>query len=86
MNAPDLDRVKIPPRSPGNDNGITGNIILDRDIFGDGDQGDFGISMTYGQLAVGVHNGTSGIGLCGTQVVADGSWHHIAITRPLSDG
>jgi hypothetical protein len=72
--------------STGNDNWITGNIIFDRDVFGAGDYGDYGISLRGGRLAVGTNNGAGGIGICGVTNVADGSWHHIAVTRRFSDG
>jgi cysteine-rich repeat protein len=72
--------------SPGNDNWITGNIILDRDIYGAGDFGDFGISLFHNGLAFGVFAGGSGAGLCGDTDVADGQWHHIAVTRDAGTG
>jgi hypothetical protein len=33
-----------------------------------------------------VNNGTSGEGICGATDVADGAWHHVAVTRRRSDG
>jgi hypothetical protein len=65
-----------------------GNIILDRDIFGSGDNGDYGISL-FGQsgvIAFGVTRNTSGDTICGTRNVVDGKWHHIAVTRNTSTG
>jgi hypothetical protein len=70
----------------GNDNWITGNIIFDRDIWGNGDYGDFGISLAGGGIAFGVNNGTRGEGVCSTSQVADGQWHHIVVSRRRSDG
>ena len=74
----------------GNDGWITGNIIFDRDIFGSGDYGDYGISIGNnsgsGILAFGVNNGSSGQTIIGSQDVADGIWHHVAVTRRYSDG
>jgi hypothetical protein len=70
----------------GNDNWITGNIIFDRDIWGGGDYGDYGVSLAGGHVAFGVNNGTWGEGICSTTQVADGLWHHIAVTRRRSDG
>ncbi len=70
----------------GNDGWINGNIMFDRDVFGDGDFGDYGISLFGDGIAFGVHNGTSGDGICGTTNVADSQWHHIAVTRRFSDG
>ena len=37
-----------------NDGWITGNIVFDRDVFGDGDQGDFGVALIGGRIAFGV--------------------------------
>ncbi len=70
----------------GNDNWITGNIIFDRDVWGDGDYGDYGVSLAGGQLAFGVNNGLEGAGICSVSTVADGAWHHIAVIRRQSDG
>ncbi|MBL8156197.1 MAG: hypothetical protein JNM70_18605, partial [Anaerolineae bacterium] len=65
-----------------------GNIILDRDIFGPGDNGDFGISL-FGQsgvIAFGATRNTTGDTICGTRNVVDGKWHHIAVTRDSTTG
>lgn len=71
--------------SPGNNDGwVTGNIIFDRDIFGDGDFGDFGVSLGSGQIAFGVNNGTASRTILGSTQVANGQWHHIAVTRALN--
>ncbi len=72
--------------SPGNDNWITGNIVVDRDVFFDGDFGDYGVSLHGGVIAFGVHDGSNGAGICGATTVADGAWHHVAMTRDTSDG
>lgn len=71
---------------PGGDNWIYGNIIFDRDIWGPGDYGDYGVSLANGRIAFGVNNGDSGTTLCGATDVADGGWHHIAVIRRRSDG
>jgi len=65
---------------------IYGNIIFDRDIFGNGDYGDYGISLSGGKIAFGVNRLGNSFTLCGNKDVADGSWHHIAVTRRESDG
>lgn len=70
----------------GDDGWTTGNILLDRDVFGNGDFGDYGISLFQNGIAFGVNNGTTGAGICGTTNVSDGIWHHIAATRRISDG
>ena len=72
--------------SPGNDNWITGNTIFDRDVFGNGDYGDYGVSLHGGKIAFGVNNGSSGAGICSTVSVNDGQWHHVAVTRNGSTG
>jgi hypothetical protein len=72
--------------APGLDNWIFGNIVLDRDVFGAGDYGDFGVSIFQSGIAFGVARGSSGDGLCGTLNIADGSWHHVAVTRRAGDG
>lgn len=70
----------------GNDGWITGNIVVDRDVFGGGDFGDFGISLFASGLAVGVAKGAAGVGLCGATPIADGAWHHVAVTRNATTG
>lgn len=65
----------------GEDNWIYGNIIIDRDVYGGGDYGDFGVSLGGGRLMFGVGQGNGGAGICGATVVTDGQWHHIAVTR-----
>jgi hypothetical protein len=65
---------------------IYGNIILDRDVFGNGDYGDYGISLSGGKISFGVNRLGNGFTLCGNTNVADGNWHHIAITRREIDG
>ncbi len=65
---------------------IYGNILFDRDVFGPGDYGDYGIALNGGRIAFGVSYGSSGTTLCGTLPVADGLWHHVAVTRRYSDG
>ncbi|MFC1464454.1 MAG: LamG-like jellyroll fold domain-containing protein [Candidatus Brachytrichaceae bacterium NZ_4S206] len=72
--------------SAASDNWINGHIVIDRDVYGNGDYGDYGISLASGRIAFGVHNGSSGFTLCGTTNVADGQWHHIAVQRRRSDG
>ena len=69
-----------------NDGWITGNIVFDRDIWGPGDHGDFGISLNGCRMAFGVSYGGSGNTICGNLVVTDGVWHHIAVTRRFGDG
>lgn len=74
--------------STGNSTWIAGNTIIDRDVFGGGDYGDYGISLfgDSGVIAFGVSRGGSGQTLCGSTNVADNNWHHIAVTRNSSSG
>jgi hypothetical protein len=69
-----------------NDGWITGNILLDRDVYGDGDYGDWGVSLGAGRIAFGVNNGTAGQTIVGTTAVADSTWHHVAVTRTAATG
>lgn len=61
-----------------------GHIIVDRDVDGAGDYGDYGIALCDGRLAAGVSVGEDDRQLVSTIVVTDGQWRHIALTR--SDG
>lgn len=65
----------------GQDGWIRGNIVVDRDIFGVADYGDFGIALFDDGIGFGVAAGSGGIGLCGATAVDDGAWHHVAVTR-----
>lgn len=67
-----------------NDGWITGNIVFDRDVYGPGDFGDFGIALSDGRVAFGVSRGDEGQTVCGATDVADGNWHHLAVTRKKS--
>jgi hypothetical protein len=63
-----------------------GNLLFDRDLPGPGDHGEYAVSLAQGRIAFGVSNGSTGDTACGTTLVADGRWHHIAVTRSISDG
>ena len=71
---------------PGGEGWMAGNIIFDRDVSGQGDYGEYGVSLTGSTIAFGVNNGVDSVTLCGTLAVVDGKWHHVALTRSLSDG
>lgn len=73
-----------PACTPGDDTWIYGNIIVDRDIFGTPDYGDFGISLAGGRIAFGVHNGSQGLTICGATVLSPNTWHHVACTRSVT--
>jgi len=70
----------------GRDGWIQGNLVFDRDVDGSGDYGDYGVSLFGTGLAFGVASGTGGGGICGGTNLADGQWHHVAVTRRRSDG
>jgi hypothetical protein len=72
------------PCQEGGDNWINGNIIFDRDIFDNGDYGDFGVSLYGGRIAFGVNNGSNGYTICGNTTLAANTWHHIAVVRLTS--
>jgi len=69
-----------------NDDWTLGHVIIDRDIFGNGDYGDYGISLAGGKIAFGINNGYLSYTLIGSQLVADDSWHHVAVTRNHTNG
>jgi chitinase len=64
-----------------------GNVVIDRDVFGDGDHGDYGIVICNRRIVVGVQRGSLAHGgVVGNTIVDDGNWHHIAVTRNASNG
>ncbi len=73
------------PCTSGNDNWITGHVLVDRDVYGPGDAGDYGLSLFADGIAFGVAVGSSGAGICGGGALDDGAWHHVAAVRE-SDG
>ena len=70
--------------SGANEDWINGNMIFDRDVFGAGDNGDYGVSLAGGKIAFGVNNGSESYTICGGTAIADGGWHHVAVTRMLT--
>lgn len=70
----------------GGDHWINGNIIVDRDIYGNGNYGDYGISLANGRIAFGISRGANKQTVCGATNVANNKWHHIAVTRNTSTG
>lgn len=74
--------------SPGasGDGWISGRTIIDRDVYGVGDYGDYGIALAGGRICFGVAQGASGRTIYGSTNVANGQWRHIAVTRRASDG
>lgn len=65
------------------DGWITGNVIIDRDVFNNGDHGDWGIAVgNNGRIGFGVDRAGSGRTIITSSgSVLDGAWHHVAVTR-----
>jgi len=78
--------VAVGACTDGIDGWIYGHIVLDRDIWGPGDYGDFGFSISQQGVAFGVANAQGWGSLCGQTPVADGQWHHVAVTRVAATG
>lgn len=70
----------------GGDAWTSGNTIIDRDIFGAGDYGDFGISLYGGKIAFGVANATTSQSICSAAGITNATWQHVAVTRTQSSG
>jgi hypothetical protein len=64
---------------------IYGNIVFDRDRWEPGGR-DWGISFANGRVVFGVASASDSYTLCGTSLVLDGAWHHVAIQRRMEDG
>ncbi|MDX2076608.1 MAG: LamG domain-containing protein [bacterium] len=75
-----------PSCNEGTDTWINGNILIDRDLFGNVSYGDYGVSLCGNQIAFGVNNGTSGLTIVGGSTIANNTWRHIAVTRRRADG
>lgn len=90
MRAAFADNAGVVASGQNGDGWITGNIIVDRDVYGPGDYGDFGVSIGrsagHTVLAFGLHNGAWGETIVGTNHVGDDIWHHVAATRQESNG
>ncbi|GIX32487.1 MAG: hypothetical protein KatS3mg125_0443 [Lysobacterales bacterium] len=84
LKAPPGSNPLGPACSPGADAWIEGHIVLDRDVYGPGDYGDFGVSLMQGRIAFGLAQGTIGLTLCGSSDLRDGLWHHVALVRESS--
>lgn len=65
----------------GGDGWIFGNIIVDRDIYGSGDYGDYGVSLSGGRIAFGVATQAWSHTVIGSRPVCTGRWHHVAVQR-----
>ncbi len=80
------ENADAPACSADNDRWILGHILLDRDVDGPGDHGDYGLSLMDRRLAFGLSVGSSGATACGATLVDDGQWHHVAVTRDAGSG
>jgi hypothetical protein len=69
--------------TPGDQNWESGNHVFDRSVYQEDGSGELGVSLADGRIAFGVNNGTESDTLCGITDIADGNWHHVAITRGL---
>lgn len=85
MKADPTENLGAPCSTGSHENWIKGNTIFDRDVYGSGDHGDYGVSLAGGKIAFGINNGSQSLTLCGSAVAADNRWHHVAVTRE-SDG
>ena len=75
-----------PDCAVGGDNWFYGNTVFDRDVFGEGDLGDYGVSLAGGVVAFGVGRGSARETICGATDLQDGAWHHVAVSRsPAGD-
>ena len=71
----------------GGSNWTNGAVLFDRDVLGNGDFGEYGVSLfSNGRLAFGVDRMGTGNTICGTASVANGAWHHVAVTRNGTSG
>ena len=74
---------------------INGNMVIDRDIWPQGaptGDRDYGISLAQGRVMFGTGQNPAAPSpdgentLVGTRNVLDGTWHHVACIRDISDG
>jgi hypothetical protein len=71
--------------SCGDTNGwTTGNRVLDRERLNQ--PRSFGISLSAGAVAFGAEASGDVQTLCGSRIVLDGNWHHVAVTRAVASG
>ena len=85
-NKPDNPSVACTTGAVGKDFWATGAVVIDRDVLGDGDFGDYGAALFNGRIAFGVTRSSGGQTVCGQRDVLDGGWHHVALTRQRGTG
>jgi len=76
---------EAPAQIPQNEIWVLGNIILDRSVTDDGNNGELGVSLQDGRIAFGVRSSVDfkSDTILGNINVTDGAWHHVAVTRSL---
>ncbi len=67
-----------------NNNWILGNIVIDRDRFNQGQA--YGLSIAGRTLVWGIDGESASHTICGSTVIDDGAWHHVAVQRRETDG
>lgn len=82
----DPARLSAGPCVNGGVGWINGHIAVDRDIYGGGDYGDFGLAVFTDAIAFGIETGAGAQTLCAPLGAGDGNWHHVAVTRAASTG
>jgi hypothetical protein len=69
-----------------NQNWIHASVIFDRDRPSE-ESRKYGVSLSEGRILFGAAGPDGGyFTLCGSALVGDGKWHHIAVQRRVSDG
>ena len=76
------------------DGWITGNVVVDRDVYGNADPGDYGLAIgsapglpsSHRVAAFGINRKGNGITIQGRTNIADNQWHHVAVTRQSASG
>ena len=64
-----------------------GRLVVDRDVWGSGDFGDYGFSISStGTMMFGGAQGSTDWTVCSSTSVATGTWVHVAATRAVSSG
>jgi len=63
---------------------ISSNIIIDRDRHSQ--PRAWGLGLANGRVVFSINTATGSYTGCGTSSVLDDQWHHVAVTRRLSDG
>lgn len=84
MKAAAVDNDAAAVACGNNINWIYGNIVVDRDRFGQSRK--FGLSLAGGRFVFGVSADGGDRTVCSTTNVLDGFWHHVAVQRDATSG